>query len=77
MIIKFYTVGCQPCKAVTQILDHEQIAYESVDIGKDITQAVKYKVRSVPTLLNTDTGKTLVGFHGIFATTEWLNDNTD
>jgi hypothetical protein len=32
-------------------------------------------VRSVPTVLNTETGATLVGFKGIRETTEWVNEH--
>jgi len=75
MIIKFYTEGCQPCKAVGGILDNKGIEYEEIDIGKDIDSAIHYKVRSVPTVINTDTGATLVGFKGIYDTEEWINEN--
>jgi glutaredoxin len=75
MIIKFYTEGCQPCKAVSTVLNHEEVDYTSIDIGKDINEAIKYKVRSVPTVLNTETGATLVGFKGIRETTEWVNEH--
>jgi glutaredoxin len=75
MIIKFYTEGCAPCKAVSQILNSLNIDYEEIDIGKDIDRAIHYKVRSVPTVINTETDATLVGFKGITETTEWINDN--
>ena len=75
MIIKFYTEGCAPCKAISSVLNRAVVDHEEVDIGKDIELAIKYKVRSVPTLLNTETGATLIGFKGIRETTEWVNDN--
>jgi len=75
MIIKFYTEGCAPCKAVSQVLNSLNIDYEEIDIGKDIDRAIHYKVRSVPTVINTETDATLVGFKGINETTEWINDN--
>jgi glutaredoxin len=75
MIIKFYTEGCAPCKAVGHVLDNLKIDYDEVDIGKDIESAIHHKVRSVPTILNTETGATLVGFDGIYKTEEWINDN--
>ena len=74
MIIKFYTEGCAPCKAVSKLLDQSEVIYDEIDIGKDIDLAIKYKVRSVPTVLNTETGATLVGFKGIMETTEWVNE---
>tara|TARA_R100001369_G_scaffold61993_1_gene88848 strand:+ start:571 stop:804 length:234 start_codon:yes stop_codon:yes gene_type:complete len=75
MIIKFYTEGCAPCKAVSQVLNSLEIDYKEVDIGKDIDSAIKYKVRSVPTVINTETKATLVGFKGIMETTEWVNEH--
>ena len=75
MIIKFYTEGCAPCKAVSQVLNSLEIDYKDIDIGKDIDLAIKYKVRSVPTVLNTETGATLVGFKGIMETTELVNES--
>jgi|TARA_R110000787_G_scaffold245896_2_gene351705 glutaredoxin len=75
MIIKFYTEGCAPCKAVTQVLNSMDIDYDEIDIGKDIESAIHHKIRSVPTVLNTETGATLVGFKSISKTQEWINDN--
>lgn len=75
MIIKFYTEGCQPCKAIGSVMDSLEIDYQEIDIAKDISAAIEHKVRSVPTILNTDTGATLVGFPGMFKSEEWLNDH--
>jgi|TARA_R110000822_G_scaffold131716_1_gene268819 thiol-disulfide isomerase/thioredoxin len=77
MIIKFYTEGCAPCKAVTQVMNSMEIPYHEINIGQNIGEAIKYKVMSVPTLLNAKTGERLVGFKSITHTTEWLNDNQD
>ena len=75
MLIKFYTKGCAPCEAVSTVLNHNEIDYEELDIGKDIDSAIKYKVRSVPTVINTETGATLVGFKGINHTQEWIDEH--
>tara|TARA_B100000795_G_scaffold138067_1_gene103119 strand:- start:6480 stop:6647 length:168 start_codon:yes stop_codon:yes gene_type:complete len=53
------------------------IPYHEINIGQNIGEAIKYKVMSVPTLLNAKTGERLVGFKSISHTTEWLNDNQD
>ena len=74
-ILKFMTEGCAPCKAVGSIQDNLEITYEEINIGEDIESAVKHQVRGVPTVLNTDTNKRLVGFNGIYKTEEWINDN--
>lgn len=75
MLIKFYTEGCQPCYALGVSLDKLLIDYTEVDIGKDLESAIKHKVMSVPTLLNTETGSRLTGFTGQVQLEEWLNDN--
>ena len=75
MIIKFYTEGCAPCKAVSKLLDQSEVIYDEIDIGKDIDAAIHYKVRSVPTVINTATNATLVGFKGIYETQEWINEH--
>ena len=77
MIIKFYTTGCAPCKVVSTILDELQISYEDIDIGKDMESAIKHRVRTVPTLVNTETGKRLIGFKDKTTVEDWINDNCD
>lgn len=74
-IIKFMTKGCAPCAAVGEVLDGMGIEYEEVDLALDIDSAILHKVRSVPTLLNTETGERMIGFDGIYKTQEWVNDN--
>tara|TARA_R110000822_G_scaffold19575_2_gene63783 strand:+ start:274 stop:507 length:234 start_codon:yes stop_codon:yes gene_type:complete len=75
MLIKFYTEGCAPCYALSVLLDAKMIEYEAIDISKNINQAIKHKVRSVPTLLNTETGARLMGFKDKQTVEEWLDDN--
>ena len=74
-LIKFMTKGCAPCAAVGQVLDNLEVEYQEVDLATDIDAAVAHKVRSVPTLLNTETGERLTGFPGIYKTQDWINDN--
>ena len=75
MIIKFYTEGCAPCKAISRLLDQNEVDYDEIDIGKDIDAAIHYRVRSVPTVINTATNATLVGFKGIYETQEWIDEH--
>lgn len=77
MIIKFYTPGCAPCRAITDILNQMEVEYVGIDISKNVMLAVEHQVMTVPTLINVEAKSRLVGFHGIFKTQEWLNDNTD
>ena len=57
-ILKFYASWCQPCKALTQFLEASKdlIPYpiEEIDIEKDMDSAIKYGVRSVPTMVFLD-----------------------
>jgi len=75
MIVKFYTEGCMPCYALTVLLDELMVDYDEVNIEKDMESAIDHRVRSVPTLLNTDTGARLVGFKDKETVEAWLNDN--
>ncbi len=75
MIVKFHTEGCAPCYALGLMLDEMMVDYDEVDIEKDMESAIDHRVRSVPTLLNTDTGSRLVGFKDKETVEAWLNDN--
>jgi len=77
MIIKFYTQGCAPCKAIDSILTQMDVSFHEVDISQDIDKAIEFKVKSVPTLLNTESGERLVGFKSISHTEGWIHDNRD
>lgn len=75
MLIKFHTEGCNPCYALSVMLDNKMVEYESVDIEKDMDAAIKHRVMSVPTLLNTETGARLIGFKDKETVEKWLHDN--
>jgi len=75
MIIKFYTEGCQPCYALSTLLDNKMINYVSCNIESDWALAAEHKIRSVPTLLNTETNNRLIGFKDKETVEGWLNDN--
>lgn len=77
MLLKFYTEGCNPCYALSVLLDSMMINYESVDIEKDMQAAIDHRVMSVPVLLNTETGARLIGFKDKQTVEKWLNDNKD
>lgn len=70
-LIKAYATWCQPCKGLTNLLnsiDHPLVEkMEELDIDVQIHRAMKYGIRSVPTLLlvdeNDEIVERLVGLH--------------
>lgn len=57
-LLKFYAPWCAPCKGLTMVIegakDKINLPIEEVNIDEDIDTAVKYGVRSVPTLVVVD-----------------------
>jgi thiol-disulfide isomerase/thioredoxin len=69
-IVKFYTPGCGPCKAMTPILEKASselnIPLESVDITNTPDLVAKYGIRGVPTtILLGDNYEVLAKFVGL------------
>lgn len=57
-LLKFYAPWCAPCKGLTMVIngaaDKITVPIEEVNIDEDIDTALKYGVRSVPTLVLVD-----------------------
>lgn len=53
-IIKFEKPGCQPCEMVSVVLGEAGVNFEAVNPFDQPELAVKYKIRSVPTVLLLD-----------------------
>ena len=64
-IIKFEKQGCQPCEMVSAVLGEAGVAFEAINQFDQPEMAVKYKIRSVPTVVVLD-GETeverIIGF---------------
>lgn len=64
-IIKFEKHGCQPCEMVSAVLSEAGVAFEAINPFDQPEMAVKYKIRSVPTVVVLD-GETeverIIGF---------------
>ena len=54
--LRFTASWCQPCKALASILEqvNTKMPIEVIDIDENTEMAIKYNVRSVPTLLIVD-----------------------
>lgn len=50
-VIKFEKNDCIPCDQVSTFLDNKGVTYERINPFDDPELAVKYKVRTVPTVL--------------------------
>lgn len=53
-LIKFEKDDCVPCKNVSLYLDSKNIKYERINPFDNPDMAVKYRVRSVPTVILVD-----------------------
>lgn len=64
-IIKFEKEDCSPCNMVSAYLDGKGIAYETINPFNDPEIAMKFRVRSVPTVILLDQDEELsrvIGF---------------
>jgi len=69
-IIKFYAEWCGPCKVVGPIVEQavaeRGIELENVNIDENPEAAMKYHVRSIPTVVIEREGKELTRLMGTF-----------
>lgn len=77
-VLKFAASWCQPCKMLSKTIEGMDIEMpiEEVDIDENQELAVKYLVRSVPTLVMLDNDEEVKRITGALSSTqleEWLN----
>ena len=55
-ILKFQADWCEPCKALTKLMEEidTKIEIEVIDIDKEPSTTTKYGIRGVPTLVKID-----------------------
>ena len=55
-ILKFQADWCEPCKALTKLMEEidAKIEVEVIDIDKEPLTSAKYGIRGVPTLVKID-----------------------
>jgi len=64
-ILKFEKNDCAPCDQVSNVLDTQGIAYEKINPFDNPDMAIKYKVRTVHTVIvleNDQETKRIIGF---------------
>lgn len=68
-VLRFTASWCAPCKAMASVLEtiENKPEVEVIDIDENKDLALKYLVRSVPTLVMVDGDKEIARFSGVRA----------
>ena len=82
VLVDFWAEWCAPCKALTPILDEisdelsEKVAITKVNLDNNQDLAMKYSIRSIPTLLLFKSGELLdmkVGLPSKSDLVDWID----
>ena len=78
-ILKFQADWCEPCKALTKLMEEidTKIEIEVIDIDKEPLTTTKYGICGVPTLAKIDENgivNRLVGFKDKQQLEKWINN---
>lgn len=85
LIIDFWAEWCAPCKAIAPILDelaiefNEKLLIGKVNLDENQDLAMKYSIRSIPTILfflNGELKDTKVGLSSKVDLISWINQNS-
>ena len=85
LIIDFWAEWCAPCKAIAPILDelatefNEKLLIGKVNLDENQDLAMKYSIRSIPTILFFKDGElkdTKVGLSSKVDLISWINQNS-
>ncbi|HHX80961.1 MAG TPA: thioredoxin [Acholeplasmataceae bacterium] len=83
ILVDFYADWCGPCKMVSPIVDelsedNNDIAFRKVNVDEEANLAIRYNVRSIPTLILFKEGKEVdrvVGFAPKQKLQSWLDSH--
>ena len=83
ILVDFYADWCGPCKMVSPIVDelsedNNDIAFRKVNVDEEANLAIRYNVRSIPTLILFKDGKEVdrvVGFAPKQRLQSWLDSH--
>lgn len=76
-LIKFYSDSCAPCKLLSEALEDLGVEHTSVNIREDFDIALNHQVRSVPVLLDTDSGERFIGHSSKPKLEAWIDSIKD
>ena len=85
LIIDFWAEWCAPCKAIAPILDelaielNDKLLIGKVNLDENQDLAMKYSIRSIPTILFFKDGElkdTKVGLSSKTDLVSWINQNS-
>ena len=74
-IYRFTASWCGPCKMLAKMLEGEDLGVdiEVVDIDEKRELCEQYNIRGVPTLLDVESGETLVGMSTLPDIKRWID----
>lgn len=76
-LLKFKAVWCGPCKSLTNMIEGVDLGVpvREIDVDDDSASAIKYSVRSIPTLVLVEDGveiKRISGVKTVEELKEWI-----